>query len=51
MASQMLAVARAVQELPRQSRLAWRTIEVVEACQACQAEKALDLFEAMPVKN
>ncbi|XP_062203713.1 pentatricopeptide repeat-containing protein At4g16835, mitochondrial-like [Phragmites australis] len=49
MASRTLA--KAVQELPHRSRLAWRTIEVSEAGKAGQAEKALDMFEAMPVKN
>ncbi|XP_062214012.1 pentatricopeptide repeat-containing protein At4g02750-like [Phragmites australis] len=49
MASRTLA--KAIQELPHRSRLAWRTIEVSEAGKVGQAEKALDLFEAMPVKN
>ncbi|TVU34309.1 hypothetical protein EJB05_16140, partial [Eragrostis curvula] len=51
MALRTLAFAKAVQEVPHRSRLAWRTIEVTEAGKAGQAEKALDLFEAMPVKN
>ncbi|RCV25994.1 hypothetical protein SEVIR_5G216100v4 [Setaria viridis] len=42
---------KAVGDLPRRSRLVWRTIEVTEAGRAGQAERALDLFEAMPVKN
>ncbi|KAL6615012.1 hypothetical protein ACP70R_037282 [Stipagrostis hirtigluma subsp. patula] len=45
------ALAKAFQELPHRSRLACRTIEVTEAGKAGQAERALDLFEAMPVKN
>lgn len=44
-------MAKAVQDLPHRSRLAWRTIEITEAGKAGQAEKALDLFDAMPVKN
>ncbi|OEL27366.1 Pentatricopeptide repeat-containing protein [Dichanthelium oligosanthes] len=42
---------KAVQDLPHRSLLAWRTIEVTEAGRAGQAERALGLFEAMPVKN
>ncbi|PUZ56027.1 hypothetical protein GQ55_5G262000 [Panicum hallii var. hallii] len=49
MASRTLV--KAVQDLPQRSRLALRTIEVTEAGRAGQAERALDLFEAMPVKN
>lgn len=45
------ALAKAVQDLPRLSRLACRTIEVTEAGRAGQAERALELFEAMPVKS
>ncbi|KAK3161176.1 hypothetical protein QOZ80_1BG0073330 [Eleusine coracana subsp. coracana] len=51
MASRTLAMARAVQELPHRSRLAWRTIEITEAGKAGHAEKAIDLFDAMPMKN
>lgn len=45
------ALGKAVQDLPRLSRLARRTIEVTEAGRAGQAERALELFDAMPVKS
>jgi pentatricopeptide repeat protein len=44
-------LVKAVQDLPRRSPLVRRTIEVTEAGRAGQAERVLDLFEAMPVKN
>lgn len=44
-------LAKAVQDPPRLSRLARRTIEVTEAGRGGQAERALEMFEAMPVKS
>ncbi|KAG0538257.1 hypothetical protein BDA96_03G219900 [Sorghum bicolor] len=45
------ALNKAIQDLPRLSRLAYRTMEVTEAGRAGQAERALQLFVAMPVKS
>ncbi|CAL4962907.1 unnamed protein product [Urochloa decumbens] len=45
------ALVKAAQDLSHRSRLVLRTIEVTEAGRAGQAERALDLFEAMPIKN
>ncbi|CAO2190868.1 unnamed protein product [Urochloa humidicola] len=45
------ALVKAAQDLTHRSRLVLRTIEVTEAGRAGQAERALDLFETMPVKN
>ncbi|KAF8670933.1 hypothetical protein HU200_050202 [Digitaria exilis] len=49
MASRTLV--KAFQDLPGCSRLVWTTIEITKAGRAGQAERALELFDAMPLKN
>ncbi|CAO2208542.1 unnamed protein product [Urochloa humidicola] len=44
-------IVKAAQDLRNRSRLVLRTIEVTEAGRAGEAERAIELFEAMPVKN